>query len=276
MTLACYQEALRPKVQGTINLHHQLSSTSLDFFILLSSCAGVIGNDGQANYASACTFQDAFARHCTRLGMPIRSLDLGMIEGAGYVSQNLNALRFLTAQGFQPVTLPEFFSLLDYAITQPVQSIDDSQLIIGLTSPEREILPQNLLDAKFTYLRASRNRATAAQATTAAPSLKSSIQDASSFTEAQHLVTMAIMSQVSKVLATEDIDASKSISAYGGDSLTAVELRSWFSKLNASIGIMEILSNKSIETLAKETLLRSGLFAAEKDEAPVEEGEDIS
>lgn len=85
MTLESYEDALRPKVQGTLNLHQQLSPASLDFFILLSSCVGIIGNVGQANYASACTFQDAFARHCTRLKMPTRSLDLGMIEGAGYV-----------------------------------------------------------------------------------------------------------------------------------------------------------------------------------------------
>ena len=85
MSLDCYEDAVRPKVQGTLNLHQQLSPASLDFFILLSSCAGIIGNDGQANYASACTFQDAFARYCTRLGKPTRSLDLGMIEGAGYV-----------------------------------------------------------------------------------------------------------------------------------------------------------------------------------------------
>ena len=192
--------------------------------------------------------------------MPTRSLDLGMIEGAGYVSQNLNALRFLTAQGFQSVKLPEFFSLLDYAITQPIRSIDDSQLIIGLTSPEQGILPQNHSDAKFTYLRASRSRATAAQATPAALSLKASIQNASSPSEAQHLVTTAIISQMSKVLAvpTEDIDPSKSIITYGGDSLTAVELRSWFLKtMNVPVGVMELLSRKSIDALAKETLVRA-------------------
>lgn len=155
MSLTDYEDALRPKVRGTINLHQQLPS-SLDFFILLSSCAGIIGNDGQANYASACTFQDAFARYRTRLGMPSRSLDLGMIDGAGYVSENLNVLRFLTAQGWQPVRLPEFFALLDYAITQPIHSVDDSQFIVGLTGLDQENPPRNLLDAKFGYLRERR------------------------------------------------------------------------------------------------------------------------
>ena len=282
MSLPAYQDALRPKVQGTINLHLQFPSQSLDFFILLSSCAGIIGNNGQANYASACTFQDAFARHCTRLGKPTRSLDLGMIEGAGYVSQNPNAQRFLTAQGFQAVTLLEFFALLDYAITQPIRTLDDSQLIVGLGWPEQGDLLPNLTDAKFAHLRASGSRSTAAKNTktsTAMQSLHDSIQNADSPAEAQHIMTMAIVSQVSKVLVVpaEDIDPSKSISAYGGDSLTAVELRSWFSKtVDASVGVMEILSGKGIETLAKETLARSRLVSlSEKAGAEVEESDEV-
>lgn len=274
MTLQDYQDALRPKVQGTLNLHQHLSPRSLDFFILLSSAAGIIGNNGQANYASACTFQDAFARHCTRLGMPMRSLDLGMIEGAGYVSQNPDSLRFLTAQGFQSVKLRELFALLDYAISQPIQSIDDSQLIVGLAAPEENNVPPNLLDAKFTSLR---SRTTTTNAIAAPESIQSSIRKASSPTEAQQLMVTAIVSQISKVLVlpVEDIDPSKSITAYGGDSLTAVELRNWFSKTaNAPVGIMEILSDKSIEKLAGETLVRSRLFPLETNVVSADESEE--
>ena len=63
--------------------------------------------------------------------MSTRSLDLGMIEGAGYVSENLESLRFLTAQGFKPVKRDEFLALLDYAITQPIRGVEDSQLVVG-------------------------------------------------------------------------------------------------------------------------------------------------
>ena len=278
MTLTDYQDALHPKVRGTLNLQKELSPASLDFFILLSSCAGIIGNNGQANYASACTFQDAFARHCTRLGMPTRSLDLGMIEGAGYVSENIDSLRFLTAQGFQPVKLAELFALLDYAITQPIRSVDDSQLIVGLTAEQRDLLP-NPLDAKFTYFRASRSQSTSTYATTGSQSLQLSLRDASSLPEAQHLVTMAIISQVSKVLVVpkEDIEPSKSISAYGADSLTAVELRNWVSRtFDAAVGVMDILSRKSIEALAKDIVIRSRLVSLQNTGIAVEENEEIA
>ena len=279
MTVSDYQDVLRPKVRGTLNLHEQLAPASLDFFLLLSSCAGIIGNNGQANYASACTFQDAFARHCTRNGMPTRSLDLGMIDGAGYVSQNLDSLRFLTAQGFQSVKLPELFALLEYAITRPINSVDDSQLIVGLTGPAQGDLPPNLLDAKFTYLRTSRGEVKTTHSTKESLSLKESLRDVGSLTEAQNLVTAAIMSQVSKVLVVpiEDIEPSRMISAYGADSLTAVELRNWFSKtFDAAVGVMEILSRKSIEALARDTVARSRSVSLQRNGTSVEENEETA
>lgn len=57
---------------------------------------------------------------------------------------------------------------------------------------------------------------------------------------------------------TEDVNPSKPITTYGGDSLKAVELRSWVLKtVNVPVGVMEILSRKSIDALSKETLVRT-------------------
>ena len=259
MTIDNYRAAIRPKMQGTINLHRFLPGNQLAFFIILSSCAGILGNDGQANYASGCTFQDAFARYRTNLGMPTRSLDLGMIEGAGYVSENLESLRFLTAQGFKPVRLNELLALLNYAISQPVRDIEDSQLVVGLTGLDKPNLPSAFLDAKFSHVVANRRKGVTE---TAAPkTLEASLRAATSLASARSLITSAMVEQVSKVLVVplEDINPSRSISAYGGDSLAAVELRNWFAaSLNASVGVMEILSSKSIEALAAETVGKSG------------------
>lgn len=45
-----------PKIQGSWNLH-ELLPHSLDFFVMLASMSGVIGNPGQANYAAGNTFR---------------------------------------------------------------------------------------------------------------------------------------------------------------------------------------------------------------------------
>ncbi|BDG78975.1 hypothetical protein BSF_07040 [Bacillus subtilis] len=54
---------LSPKVQGTINLDLASREMELDFFVLCSSLSGITGNVGQADYAAANAFIDAFAAY---------------------------------------------------------------------------------------------------------------------------------------------------------------------------------------------------------------------
>ncbi len=52
---------LAPKVTGAVALDSVIGSDPLDFLILFSSISGVVGNAGQADYAAANSFLDAFA-----------------------------------------------------------------------------------------------------------------------------------------------------------------------------------------------------------------------
>ena len=61
MSAEDWTASLRPKVQGSRCLHECLPK-NLDFFIMLSSCVGISGNKGQANYAAGNTYQDAPGR----------------------------------------------------------------------------------------------------------------------------------------------------------------------------------------------------------------------
>src|SRR5205085_861164 len=55
------QAVLAPKVIGVEQLDKASSQISLDFFILCSSVTAVMGNVGQADYAGANAYLDAFA-----------------------------------------------------------------------------------------------------------------------------------------------------------------------------------------------------------------------
>ncbi|MBT2404443.1 MULTISPECIES: SDR family NAD(P)-dependent oxidoreductase [unclassified Streptomyces] len=57
------REVLAPKTAGTLNLDAASKDDALDFFALFSSTAAVTGNVGQADYAAANAFLDAFAHH---------------------------------------------------------------------------------------------------------------------------------------------------------------------------------------------------------------------
>ncbi|MDF2523778.1 MAG: Beta-ketoacyl-acyl-carrier-protein synthase 6-deoxyerythronolide-B synthase, partial [Clostridiales bacterium] len=66
-TKAEFQEVLAPKVAGLVNLDQASKDVALDFFILFSSIAGSLGNLGQADYATANAFMDAFAKYRAEL-----------------------------------------------------------------------------------------------------------------------------------------------------------------------------------------------------------------
>ncbi len=59
-----FRQVLAPKVEGTLHLHEATRGIELDFFALFSSTASALGNIGQADYATANAFMDAFANHC--------------------------------------------------------------------------------------------------------------------------------------------------------------------------------------------------------------------
>ena len=64
---AVFDEILKPKVDGLINLDEASKELSLDFFILFSSLAAVIGIPGQADYAAANAFMDGYAEYRNEL-----------------------------------------------------------------------------------------------------------------------------------------------------------------------------------------------------------------
>lgn len=90
MTVEEYHDVLRCKVQGTWNLHTVSAELGLplDFFTRLSSISGLCGSKGQANYAAANAFLDAFASYrAGTLGQPATSVDLGVIEDIVYMAE---------------------------------------------------------------------------------------------------------------------------------------------------------------------------------------------
>ncbi|WP_010098224.1 beta-ketoacyl reductase, partial [Burkholderia ubonensis] len=76
-----YLAVFGAKVHGTLNLHHALRGRALDFFVLYSSAAALLGNPGQTNYAAANAFLDSFAAY--RRGLGQAGLAIGWAGWAG-------------------------------------------------------------------------------------------------------------------------------------------------------------------------------------------------
>ncbi|KAL6722106.1 hypothetical protein ACLMJK_001212 [Lecanora helva] len=270
MTNEDFKQALRPKVDGSQKLQSVMSDEPLDFFIMLSSCAGIGGNIGQANYAAGCTYQDALARSQASQGVTaFHSLDLGVIEGAGYASENLdvNTIKRLASRGLTIIKLEEVFAILSYAIRTPSSSATSSQIVCGISFPNHDPSAAAncalALDAKFSHLISPLNDPqTATKKDDSTAALFRDLEEASSQAMVEDAFCKAIITKMSNVLAlpTDEISPDRSMMSYGGDSLIAVELRNWLVRdLQADVQIDDVLGLPSIKELAAKTAKKSEL-----------------
>lgn len=78
-----FDNVLASKVGGAWNLHRLTAGLPLDFFALCSSASGWLGNPGQANYAAANAWLDAFAAWRRMHGLPALSIAWGSWAEAG-------------------------------------------------------------------------------------------------------------------------------------------------------------------------------------------------
>jgi acyl transferase domain-containing protein len=72
-----FARVMHPKLAGTWNLHLLSEQLPLQFFVLFSSAAALLGSVGQANYCAANAFLDAFADFRRRCGLPAVSIGWG-------------------------------------------------------------------------------------------------------------------------------------------------------------------------------------------------------
>jgi len=270
MTHSQWMTTLGPKVTGTINLQNVLGE-SLDFFVLLSSQCGIVGTYGQANYSASSTFQDAFARHLASRGLPIRTIDLGVVGSSGYTVQNESAAVHVIRHGVARIEQQELFLLLNHAISNPIsKTIEESQVITAmkLADPscggEESVMQRP--DPKFSHIWATNTIHTAKKLQTGDIDVSAVLLTAKTRQLAIETVQMALMDILSRLLgfATDDINVDQSVSSYGMDSLIAVELRNWVSKqLESHVQTFELMSAMSIKSLASMITERSRLVPAD-------------
>lgn len=109
-----------PKVYGAWNLHlcSLQGNISLDFFILFSSIASVLGSPGQSNYAAANSFLDALAHYRSDRGLVATSINWGTWDTAGMA---VAMQRRHQSFGIEPLTdISALTQILGSGHTQPI------------------------------------------------------------------------------------------------------------------------------------------------------------
>ena len=258
MTPADYNDVIRSKVAGAWNIHNALLSTPLDFFIAISSAAGVVGNRGQGAYAAANTFLDAFSQYRQRLGLPAASLDLTAVEDVGYLAENSERQKeVLRNLGGTSIREAEILALLAAVVNGSMKESNNNHCLTGMNlggdGADSRNLPYYASDAKFSHLRAAILDEAGPVGDGPAVPINVALTRVSSQEEALQLVTNELVKKLSAILmiAPEDIDAARPVTAYGLDSLNAIELRNWITKeLRANLQVLELLTSGSLTNVA--------------------------
>ncbi|EOD43942.1 putative polyketide synthase protein [Neofusicoccum parvum UCRNP2] len=269
MTHDDYQHTTAPKIQGSWNLHALLPAT-LDFFIMLSSVAGVAGTRGQAAYNSGNAFQVALCQHRRARGLAAVALDLTITVGVGYVADKDELMQTLKNLGVLTISEAELHALVATAVAGRAPP----EVMVGISTGG--LLQYNRIDEpmwshdnRFAYIRAldvvpAPDAGAALLA--AAPSLRVALPAVADLAEAAELVAEALVAKLAAALGMEvgDLDRGKPVSAYGVDSLVAVEVRNWvWREMMASVSVFELLSETPVGELAGEIAGRSGLVPEE-------------
>lgn len=271
MTHKQWQRAVLPKVAGTLNLEQAMPD--LDFYILLSSIAGVVGNVSQANYAAGGAFQDAFARARTNKGLPAVSIDLGPVASAGYVAEGDESLRDRIQRTFGSsfISLEDVLALIETAIRDPIKSSPELSQIVTTLADFDSIAEEASVkkDRRFKTLRLGSRPTIDAKAAASRRGGSQGIIDtlagASTKAEAAEIGGIALMEKVAALfdIPITEVEPALPLSSYGVDSLSAVELRNWLNTaLKAKVTIFEILQGSSIREFAELVVSRSSLVAA--------------
>ncbi|KAL8784315.1 MAG: hypothetical protein Q9195_009094 [Heterodermia aff. obscurata] len=248
MTLDRYHGALNPKLHGSQNLHDYFFSRShhLDFFVMLSSLAGVNGNSSQANYAAGNTYQDALAHHRVSTGLPALAIDVGAVTDAGWTADNWDILtKGVGLAWAQSITTEHLLRLIEHNILTFMPgglSAAPPQVAIGID----ETRPW---DARFAHIVASKMRSPTQQLSAKEHvSLPDRMAAAGSDRE---LLYAAIFEAFSRKLASlldsalDDIHADDTLAGHGVDSLVAVEIRNWLGKeAGANVPMSDVLNGQ--------------------------------
>ncbi len=255
-----FARVMHSKVAGSLALHRLSTTYALDFFLLFSSVAHVMGSAGQANYASANGFVAALAHARRARGLPASVIhwgpwaDVGMASAERLHRKIVQSGLLLLAPETALATLAD--ALADGHAETLISRFDWSRVAAYLG--DRVALP--LLSDLLGSL-APKPTVAAAQPLflAGAPVTRKA-------------VTAHVSATVRQVLAlAEDdrLDESRALQSLGMDSLLSVELRNRFAAaFGLSLPVSLMFDYPSVAALSGFLLQALQISAAAPDAAP--------
>lgn len=215
------EAALAPKVTGILNLDAATQSEALDFMVLFSSVAGVLGQRGHADYAAANAFLDSFAHarqalmeRGERSGHTL-SINWPLWAEGGMISLDAQSLRLMERwTGMAALSTEAGTQAFDKLMRSTRIAASPSQILVAFGATER-VRGKLLMDTR--------------KPVTSRSSPENVDQDTSALAKRIQGELTTTVARLLKVNADE-VDGAKAFSAYGANSITLIGLTNWLNE----------------------------------------------
>jgi acyl transferase domain-containing protein/acyl carrier protein len=252
-----FDRVMAPKVSGAWNLHALTLSAPLDFFVLFSSAASMLGSPGQANYSAANAFLDQLSHYRRSQGLPSLSINWGPWSEVGLAARPDRGGR-LAIRGINSIA--------------PAQGIEALELLLCQREAQVGVMPFNIdqwskyypaarTSPLFSELgrRQERDDTAVSVASARIATVRESLLEADDCSR-QATLDAFLKEKLARVLGfsaskLSGLDVNLPVNRLGIDSLMAVELKTLIeAELGVVVPIVSFLKGSSLAQLAAEIL----------------------
>jgi hypothetical protein len=277
MSHETYQATLARSVLSAWNLHTVSleRDDSVPFFIMLSSTAGVVGDEKQPHHAGSDVFHNALATYRCGLGLPSTSINLGPINDDALLPDSEKTFKTLSSGVWFGVNEAVFRRIIDHSLSREhhgaqrhFELASQAQIITGIAVPQPGS-SDILHDVRLLGLKLAQSGNSSSAASGRDDSQNREMQTfllcaRSTNPDPAVLLSSAVgvlQAQFTKMLRLNELmDPAYPLNTYGMDSLAAAEPRSWVrTAFGVQLTTLDVVNAASLVVLCQKIISRMGL-----------------